>query len=241
MEEGKAFEEEVKKQTVTEGEAMAREGGRQQQLEELKGIDRGLTKPQVKIAIFYLSLLFFMYNIPFSVISSWAFVTFVKAIKPSFVQHLPGRDVLSNRLLDETHAEVMQMTQEKLDSKPGKLTLGMDGHKDGNGRAVITFTRAKIGICAFVASVFMKVQRATGKKMASLAMEKLGDAVGYMAVVADNTAYNITAFGLILAKFPWLLAIGCAVHAVNLLIKDVAKVKGLRRINRDVCAPCTEL
>ena len=122
MEEGKAMQAEVKKQGAapTIGEAGEREGLRQQQLEETAGMDRGITGKQAKTALFYLGLLFFMMNIPFVVVSSWAFIQFVRAIRPSFLKYLPHRTTLAGRMLREVFEEVDGLCNEKLNATSGE-------------------------------------------------------------------------------------------------------------------------
>ena len=107
----------------------------------------------------------------------------------------------------------------------------MDGHKDGN-RTVITFTAAKLGMCKFLGVTYMKIRRSSAKELFNVACEHLGDGLAFAAVVADNTTANHAALALLTTKYPWLIAIFCGVHVLNLLIKDIVK---LREISK--CSP----
>ena len=138
------LEQDMKKaarHTVAGQPAAERETARQQTLEELHGFDRPLTLKQQAVAIFYLCLCFFVNRIPFVVINSWTFEMFVKSIKPSFVKFLPSRRQLAGPRRREILLEIQQRTGEQLSATVGKLTLGMDGHRDGRSRVVETFTR----------------------------------------------------------------------------------------------------
>lgn len=53
---------------------------------------------------------------------------------------------MAGPMLDELYNEAAEVAEEALSEKPGLLTLGIDGHKDGKGRTLETITRAKLGV-----------------------------------------------------------------------------------------------
>ena len=59
----------------------------------------------------------------------------------------------------------------------------------------------------------------------------------FTAVVADNVGYMRLALELVCTQFPFLFALGCCVHILDLLLEDVA---GLAEI-ADVVMLCVEL
>lgn len=134
------------------------------------------------------------------------------------------RTVVGGSLLDEVYEEAKLITQDKLEELPGRLTLGVDGHKLGN-RHVETITRCKLGISTFHSAQMLGRDRSTGRKLGEMVLAVLDDS--FMALVADNTSNNSGSrnglFRHVLDKKPTLLCIGCCVHVMDLLIEDLVK------------------
>lgn len=128
-------------------------------------------------------------------------------------------------MLDEVYEEAVDIADEKLQQFPGRLTLGMDGHKMGR-RHVETVTRAKLGISTFLTFELMGTKRSTGENLAQAALKHLTK--DYIAIVADNTSNNTGSqtglFAVIASKWPQLICLGCCVHVLDLLVEDIAKV-----------------
>lgn len=129
-------------------------------------------------------------------------------------------------MLDELYEEAKVITTEKLSELPGRITMGIDGHKMGK-RHVETLTRAKLGVSTFQHAELLATKRATGKVLCELVSKYIDGTV--IAVVADNTGNNTGnrtgLFALLRARTPTLLCIGCCVHVLDLVIEDVAKME----------------
>lgn len=123
------------------------------------------------------------------------------------------------------YEEAKVVTSEKLADLPGRVTIGIDGHKMGK-RQVETMTKAKLGVSTFLHSEILSTKRATGKHLAELLLKYLDDSC--IAVVADNTSNNTGRrtglFTILQAKKPTLLCIGCCVHVLDLLVEDMARL-----------------
>ena len=82
----------------------------------------------------------------FSIVVNFHFVRFLWALRPSFAKRLTPRtlqETIATDLLDEVYEETKDITAEALSNVPGRLTLGMDGHKEGKHRHVETVTQGR--------------------------------------------------------------------------------------------------
>ena len=147
---------------------------------------------------------------------------------------LQARRIMATTMLDEVYEETKEITEQALDAVPGKKTLGIDGHKMGK-RHVETLTQGKLGISSFLHSEHMGISRATGENLSKLVKQFLTTA--FIAVVADNTGNNTGAstglFACLKLAFATLLCLGCWIHALDLLIEDLAKIKPIADAGHD--------
>lgn len=137
-------------------------------------------------------------------------------------------------MLDEVHEEAKLVCEEKISSLPGRVTIGIDGHKMGK-RHVETLTRAKLGISTFLHAELLSTKRATGKYLFELVKKHIDETT--IAIVADNTGNNTGRrtglFALLKQHKPSLLCLGCCVHVLDLLVEDVAKMAPIQAAAND--------
>ena len=231
---------EAKRKTAkTDGDAHAKEDARQLQITEWAKRETPLPTEQFDMGLYYLTVMVLMCHLAFSFATNFYFRQFLKVIRPNFEKQLGGsrfRQKLSGPLLDEVHEEAVAIAEETLSRTTGKVTLGIDGHKDGNGRSLETITKAKLGVSVFAGCEYMLTERATGTRLAKTVSSYVLKAVAsYIAVVADNTGNNVamfTALGLIEA-LAHLFYLGCYVHVLDLLVEDVAKLEVFASLAKD--------
>ena len=179
-----------------------------------------------------------MCHLAFSFATNPYFREFLKVVRPNFEKQLGGsgfRKKIAGPLLDEVHAEAKEIAKETLDRAMGKITLGIDGHKDGKGRSLETVTEAKLGCSTFAGAEYMKTERATGERLAKTVTWYLGTAALYIAVVADNTGNNDTMFKELrkVPEYQHLFFLGCYVHILDLLVEDIAKLTVFAELAKD--------
>jgi hypothetical protein len=130
------------------------------------------------------------------------------------------RKVLANGVLNDLYAETVDVTAERLDQVPGKITIGIDGHVDGRGRSVHTVSLCKQGIAAFSRCTYLGSHRHTGTVLAQVVEDVIKENPGkIVAIVADNTGNNMTMFQEFQEKeeYKYFFFIGCGVHIPDLL------------------------
>eukprot|EP00966_Prymnesium_polylepis_P005617 128438-Prymnesium_polylepis.1 len=114
-----------------------------------------------------------MCRLPFSIVMNYHFVRFLWGLRPAFAKRITPsslREAISTELLDEVYEETKEITSEALNDVPGRLTLGMDGHKEGKHRHVETITRAKLGISTFAGAEYMRTTRTSGQNLSVVAL-----------------------------------------------------------------------
>ena len=104
----------------------------------------------------FLSIFFFVCRIPFFVLDNYFFRQFIRVIRPSYVEFLPGRDAMRTTLLRDLYDETTETTQVALARIPGRLTVGIDGKTDNRGRATVNVTKGKVGIVSYIKTVWGK-------------------------------------------------------------------------------------
>ena len=226
------------KAAKTGGDAHAKEDKRQQLMTEFARRETPLPDEQLQLALYQLTVMVIMCHLAFSFTTSFYFRQFLKVIRPNFEKKLGGekfRERVAGPLLDEVYEEAVEIAEEKLSRATGKITLGIDGHKDGNGRSLETITRAKLGVSVFGGCEYMKTERATGDRLAKTVQSYIVNAALYIAVVADNTGNNVTmAEKLALVEaLKHLFFLGCFIHVMDLLVEDIAKLKPFADLQRD--------
>eukprot|EP00966_Prymnesium_polylepis_P303668 7014740-Prymnesium_polylepis.1 len=198
-----------------------------------------MPKEQAELCLYYLTVCILMCHLAFSFAVNPYFRMFLKAVRLAFEKTLCGRiqQSMSGPLLDEVYEEAVEIADESLASQPGLQTLGTDGHKDGRGRTLETITKAKFGVSTFAGCEYMLTERATGQHLATVLKPYLRKNVHlWIAIVADNTGNNTTAFEALqeVATLVHLFFLGCFIHVLDLLLEDIAKLTPLAALAKDV-------
>lgn len=197
-----------------------------------------MPKEQLDLCLYLLTVTILMCHLAFSFATNPYFRMFLKALRPAFEKTLCARikEQMSGPLLDEVYEEALQVAEESLANQPGLITLGTDGHKDGRGRTLETITKAKLGISTFADCKYMLTERATGAHLAGvLKVYLLVNVALFIAVVADNTGNNTTAFEALqgIAALAHLFYLGCFIHVLDLLLEDLAKVQPFAELSAE--------
>ena len=197
-----------------------------------------MPKEQIELCMYLLTVTILMCHLAFSFSCNPYFRTFLKALRPAFEKQLcyRVRRTMSGAFLDEVYEEAVHVATESLANQPGLQTLGTDGHKDGRGRTLETITKAKLGVSTFAGCEYMLTERATGAHLAGvLKVYMLASVHLWIAVVADNTGNNVTAFETLasIAALAHLFYLGCFIHVFDLLLEDIAKLCPLAELAKD--------
>ena len=167
---------------------------------------------------------------------------FLQAVRPSFEKRMPSqmRKYLSNTSLPQVYASTKDVAEAKLKEHPGKATLSIDGHTDGNGRSVTTICILKPNVNVFYGLCWKRNERSTGKNLATMVENVMADYPDEMlGIVVDNTGNNLAMFEDLREKqseelvYKYLLLVGCCVHLLDLLIEDICKISELDKIIKD--------
>lgn len=214
------------------GRVVAREQMRQTRVDAWAERDQPITSDQRDMAIHYLSAMVIMCRLAFSFVMNPFFRMFLRTIRPSFEKTLHSKmnRKMAGTQLDELYEESQELVEEKLATRPGLITLGIDGHKDGRSRTLETITKAKLGISTFHGCHYMLTERATGARLASLLKPILMErSKTFIAVVSDNTSSNVAMNEELqkVAELKRLFYLGCFVHVMDLLVEDISKVEPL--------------
>ncbi|XP_011685453.1 PREDICTED: uncharacterized protein LOC105448508 [Wasmannia auropunctata] len=147
--------------------------------------DKELNELHTKLCSF-----FFGCNIPFNVIESDHFKNFVKALRPAYRLHLPGRKALSSTLLEKEYERCLKMSKDIIN--PESVLL-IDGWKNtsNNTKTVVTILHNAKGHAAFLNAWDVTSESETSDKLTDivnksiqLAMNLYGTTI--YAVVSDN-------------------------------------------------------
>ncbi|KAJ9505608.1 hypothetical protein QJQ45_011235 [Haematococcus lacustris] len=98
--------------------------------------------------------------------------------------------------------------------------------------------------------LFIKVKDVSGKRKDAVAIKDIhlevleelrkelelqgGTEMNCLGFIMDNTAANMKALRLLQEAMPTIIAIGCVVHALNLLCKDLSKPDKLKALHQEV-------
>lgn len=152
--------------------------------------DKELDELHTKLCSF-----FFGCNIPFNVIESDHFKNFIKALRPAYALHLPGRKALSSTLLEKEYERCLKMSKDFINSES---VLLIDGWKNtsNNTKTVVTILHNAKGPAAFLNAWDVTSESETSDKLTDLvnksiqiAMDLYGTTI--YAVVSDNAASMI--------------------------------------------------
>lgn len=162
-------------------------------------------------------------SLPLSLVRNWA----LQELLGVFRVNLPRDDhQRTAEIVDELCAETATAVDDELKKRGGPETLVVDGKTDETNRQVTVMCRAKLGCCFF--------HRLVRKKHGLNDLELIKDArtTDTCFVACDNAEVRelrteeIGALGLIM--------IACAVHTMDLCLKDAAKLSWIATIARDV-------
>lgn len=233
-----AMEEQLREASAKCSKASHKEDKRQEAITKYVACDAAMPDELFKLCMYYLAIFVYMARLSFHAVTSVHFLRFLWCLRPNFAKMVSGRRLeylLANDLLDEAYEETQEIAAKALAQVPGRLTLGIDGHRESKSRHVETITRAKLRISSFVTAEYMLTKRATGTNLATVAFKHLGN--DYIALVADNTGSNTGQhtglFPKVLEKYPTMFCLGCFVHVFDLLIEDIAKLPLVQSIGND--------
>lgn len=163
---------------------------------------------------------FFACNIPFNAVTSQYFEKMVKSLRPSYVQHIPGRKKLATTVLDSCYNRCM-MSKKRPKEEPSVILI--DGWKNtsSNTRTVVAMLHTADGRKTFLEAWDINSTFETGQKLKDIVEESVQIAhekynMNVYAVVSDN-ASNMRLMGNLIS----LWHIGCKSHIGNLLAKDI--------------------
>mmetsp|Transcript_8468 Transcript_8468/g.29894 ORF Transcript_8468/g.29894 Transcript_8468/m.29894 type:complete len:277 (-) Transcript_8468:1217-2047(-) len=148
---------------------------------------------------------------------------------PAFLPRLPGRKTLATQWMPKLAAATEEKADAHLKDPGRKFTAIIDGFKDRKKRHVMNMSRGVRGFVAYLKTAWFGRRRHTGDVYGEELVSALGDEMdNTIAIVADNTGSMSSMqnglFGWLRRKFPKLLLLGCAVHVLDLLEEDIAKL-----------------
>lgn len=162
-------------------------------------------------------------NVPFSVIDSNHFKSFIKEIRPAY--KAPCSKTMSTTLLNKLHSEIENNDKMHIGKES---VLLIDGWKNSaaNTKNVVTMVHTSDGKMSFLESYDFTGLSETGEELAtivqnSIALAKEKYDTEIYCVVSDNAANMVKMGRLITIMFST-----CSSHTANLLAKDV--------INKDI-------
>ena len=171
---------------------------------------------------------FYEANIPFSVARNSAFKEAVK--RTSELGHSyspPSYHDLRHKLLEDAKVDLQTKLQRRTEDSIRKFgaTLSIDGWSSVSNRPLINGMLISAAGEEFLGSVDTSGATKDALYLACI-LEKFIEQIGpenVMQVMTDNVAVNIRAWELVSRKYPHIFFQGCAVHALNLLLKDWGK------------------
>jgi len=137
---------------------------------------------------------------------------------------LPDRKTLRDQFLANEHAAARDNVKRCLDNAEyfGICSDGWRSKFCGEGQPLTNY-------CALMpdgGSIFMKVTWGAEHNLFDehdSIMQEHGRKI--IGVVCDNAASNVKMQRNLEAKYPWLIVVGCAAHALNLLLKDIDDIR----------------
>lgn len=167
-----------------------------------------------------LASFFFGCNIPFNVIDSEHFKNFIKSMRPSYAEKLPGRKALSTSLLDNAYDRCLKYACSHIN--PESVLL-IDGWKNtsSNTKTVVSMLHNAKGSQAFVNAWDLTLESETGNRLSEIVIESIEIAknmynTDVYAVVSDNAAAMLK-----MGRTVDIWHSTCSSHTANLLAKDV--------------------
>jgi hypothetical protein len=163
-------------------------------------------------------------GISFRVADSQAFKDMVFCLDPSY--NPPSSRTLSGRLLDKQYEEALIKVEEIFNDSQN-LTLTSDGWTNVRQDHMVNFIVKAPSAPPF----FYKCINTSGipqtKEAVAGAICEVIETIGpekFNAVVTDNAPNMRASWKIIMNRYPWISAYGCAAHGVNLVIKDITEL-----------------
>ncbi|KAK3277297.1 hypothetical protein CYMTET_14685 [Cymbomonas tetramitiformis] len=203
-----------------------------QQLLDGRTVDK-ISKAEAMAINFFLYTFFLACRIPFFIVDNYFFRQFIGALRPAYLEVMPHRTALGTTGVDEVYEETLATTAAHLDRVPGRRTLSLDGKTDIRGRGTVNVCEGKQAITAYVTTRYVGAREHTCQMHANLAQEYLGDGREFVAVVADNTGNMRKMFNILRILYPFIFFLGCAIHVLDLLVEDIAKLDEMAEIVAD--------
>ena len=169
-------------------------------------------------------------GLPLSAVDHPAFHAFIKQLRPGFTP--PTRHQLSSTILDRHYKDLQKEVSEAI-SKASHVTVVTDGWSNPRGEAIVNHLAVTPQAAYFYRSIDTKIERHTGRYLATdlaSVISELGGQPKVVAVTTDN-ASNMKAAQEVLAKeYPGIITLGCSSHHLNLLINDIFKLPAVKAI-----------
>lgn len=181
------------------------------------------------------SYFFYRSGISFRLAESDALKDLITALNPSYASLIPTAKRLSGSLLDAQYTKCSNRLKE-IHETSENLALISDGWTNVRGDHIVNFCiKAPNEKPYFHSSINTSgiTQNAIAVAEAIITViEQLGSHK-FSSVITDNAPVMKAAWKLIEQKFPHISAMGCAAHAVNLLIKDILDTLQFTKIIKD--------
>ena len=168
---------------------------------------------------------FYAANIPFAVARNPAFKEAVKrTAEYNKAYNPPSYHDLRHKLLDQAKTDIEAKMKKRTEDSIRKFgaTLSIDGWSSVTNRPLINAMLVSSAGEQFLGAVDTSGEEKNAVYLASILetfIEKVGPA-NVVQVTTDNAPVNPAAWNLVSSKYPHIFFQGCAVHALNLLIKD---------------------
>lgn len=170
-----------------------------------------------------LGRLFCRTGISFNVADSEAFKDFVRLLNPAYAEVMPKSRTVSGLLLDQeyekAHLKVTQILEQN-----ENFVLISDGWTNTRGDHIVNFLvkapgQPTVFYSAINTSGIYQDANAAADAICKV-IEELG-ATKFCCLVTDHAPVMRAAWKVIERKHPHICAIGCAAHALNLLVKNI--------------------
>lgn len=172
---------------------------------------------------------FYGCNIPFSVIDSDPFKTFIKKLRPAYAEKMPGRKSLSTTMLDNEYQKQIQRGSSLIG--PESVLL-IDGWKNtsSNCKTVTTMLHNSTGEQIFLNAWNLSGESETGDRLSAIVDESIDQAkktynTTVYAVVSDNAASMLK-----MGRTVSIWHSNCSAHTANLLAKDILDKKLVEKV-----------
>jgi len=130
--------------------------------------------------------------------------------------------------------KITQETIEKIASCDLPITIALDAWENCNHSKVINILLISSGIPYFYKSIENKYHSTTAEWM----FENINPILNHLklkcvkvaGITMDNASVNVKLFRLLQAEHPHLIHVPCAAHVINLCVKKVLEIDGIRDV-----------